>query len=406
MKEGWEYKTLGECCEKINGLWKGKKEPFVNVGVIRNANFTKEMTLDFSNIEYLYVEEKQFKTRKLRKGDLIVEKSGGSEKQPVGRAVLFLKEEGDYSFSNFTSVLRILNKDELLYNFLYKYLLYVYIRGDTKSMQKATTVIHNIEFEKYLNIQVPIIPMDEQRRIVSYLDSSFKLIDEIKNKALKSLTEAKALFQSALAEAMEPKEGWEEKTLGECCDKINGLWKGKKPPFIYVGVIRNANFTKKMTLDFSNIEYLDVEVKQYNSRKLKRGDLIIEKSGGSEKQPVGRAVLFLKGDGEYSFSNFTSVLRIKNNEELNHYFLYYFLLYIYQRGDTKTMQKATTGIHNIEFEKYLNIKIPIMSLNEQRRIVSYLDKLSSKVRAIEEKYQKMVEECDALKQAMLRDVFE
>ena len=248
--------------------------------------------------------------------------------------------------------------------------------------------------------------MDEQRRIVSYLDSSFKLIDEIKNKALKSLTEAKALFQSALAEAMEPKEGWEEKTLGECCDKINGLWKGKKPPFIYVGVIRNANFTKKMTLDFSNIEYLDVEVKQYNSRKLKRGDLIIEKSGGSEKQPVGRAVLFLKGDGEYSFSNFTSVLRIKNNEELNYYFLYYFLLYIYQRGDTKTMQKATTGIHNIEFEKYLNIKIPIMSLNEQRRIVSYLDKLSSKVRAIEEKYQKMVEECDALKQAMLRDVFE
>lgn len=234
MKEGWEYRTLGECCEKINGLWKGKKEPFVNVGVIRNANFTKEMTLDFSNIEYLYVEEKQFKTRKLRKGDLIVEKSGGSEKQPVGRAVLFLKEEGDYSFSNFTSVLRILNKDELLYNFLYKYLLYIYRRGDTKSMQKATTGIHNIEFEKYLNIQVPIIPMDEQRRIVSYLDSSFKLIDEIKNKALKSLTEAKALFQSALAEAMEPKEGWEEKTLGECCDKINGLWKGKKPPFIYV----------------------------------------------------------------------------------------------------------------------------------------------------------------------------
>ena len=42
----------------------------------------------------------------------------------------------------------------------------------------------------------------------------------------------------------------------------------------------------------------------------------------------------------------------------------------------------------------------------QKRIVSHLDKLSSKVRAIEEKYQKMVEECDALKQAMLRDVFE
>ena len=45
-------------------------------------------------------------------------------------------------------------------------------------------------------------------------------------------------------------------------------------------------------------------------------------------------------------------------------------------------------------------------LSTQKQIVSHLDKLSSKVRAIEEKYQKMVEECDALKQAMLRDVFE
>ena len=241
---------------------------------------------------------------------------------------------------------------------------------------------------------------------MSYLDSSFDLIDKIKENASKSLSEAKALFQSALAEAMEPKEGWEEKTLGDCCDKINGLWKGKKEPFINVGVIRNANFTKHMTLDYTNIEYLDVEVKQFNSRKLRKGDLIIEKSGGSEKQPVGRAVLFLKDDENYSFSNFTSVLRIKNKEELSYEFLYKYLLFIYVRGDTRSMQKATTGIHNLEFEKYLNIKIPIIPLDEQRCIVSRLDSLSSKVRAIEEKYQKMIAECDALKQAMLREVFE
>ena len=42
MKEGWTYKKLGEVCDTINGLWKGKKPPYINVGVIRNANFTKE----------------------------------------------------------------------------------------------------------------------------------------------------------------------------------------------------------------------------------------------------------------------------------------------------------------------------------------------------------------------------
>ena len=35
MRKGWEYKKLGEVCDVINGLWIGKKEPFINVAVIR-----------------------------------------------------------------------------------------------------------------------------------------------------------------------------------------------------------------------------------------------------------------------------------------------------------------------------------------------------------------------------------
>ena len=35
LPDGWCVVTLKDLCENINGLWKGKKEPFVNVGVIR-----------------------------------------------------------------------------------------------------------------------------------------------------------------------------------------------------------------------------------------------------------------------------------------------------------------------------------------------------------------------------------
>ena len=215
MKEGWEYSTIGDLCDKMNGLWKGKIGPFVNVGVIRNANFTKSFTLSFDNIEYLDVEAKQFKTRKLQKGDLIVEKSGGSEKQPVGRTVLFDREEGEYSFSNFTSVLRIKDREVISPEFLYKYILFVYLRGDTRKMQKATTGIHNIEFDKFLSIPVPKIPLSEQQSIVDYLDSAFAKIDAMKANAEKALNEAKALFQASLKEMLEPKEGWEEKKGGK-----------------------------------------------------------------------------------------------------------------------------------------------------------------------------------------------
>ena len=75
---------------------------------------------------------------------------------------------------------------------------------------------------------------------------------------------------------------------------------------------------------------------------------------------------------------------------------------IRQKGLGKVKLKV---VHtNIPALKTIHIYLP--NLSTQKQIVSRLDKLSSKVRDIEEKYQKMAEECDALKQAMLRDVFE
>lgn len=60
MPDGWTITTIKDICENINGLWKGKKEPLVNVGVIRNANFTKDFKLDYTNIEYIDVEQRAF----------------------------------------------------------------------------------------------------------------------------------------------------------------------------------------------------------------------------------------------------------------------------------------------------------------------------------------------------------
>ncbi len=163
--------------------------------------------------------------------------------------------------------------------------------------------------------------------------------------------------------------GWTSIRLGDLCFTINGLWKGKKPPFVTVGVIRNANFTKDFQLDYSNIAYLDVEEKQYEKRKLKSGDIIVEKSGGSDHQPVGRTILFNKTDGGYSFSNFTAVLRINEGFPVLPEYLNMFLHAVYQQGITKRMQTQTTGIHNLIFDQFLTMTVLLPSLAEQKRIM-------------------------------------
>lgn len=168
---------------------------------------------------------------------------------------------------------------------------------------------------------------------------------------------------------------WSVTTIDYLCSVIGGLWKGKKPPFVNVGVIRNTNFSKEFKLDLTNVAYLDVEVKQFENRRLRDGDIILEKSGGSEKQPVGRVILYDKVEGTFSNSNFTSVLRIKDNALITPQYLYNVLLHLYLCGVTRSMQKHTTGIHNLMIEKYLALDIPIPPINEQIRIVSAIDNL-------------------------------
>ena len=176
---GWSCTTIKNVCENINGLWKGKKEPLVKVGVIRNANFTKDFKLDYSNIEYIYVEQRAFSQRHLLNGDLIVEKSGGSDKNPVGRAVLYEGTNGVFSYSNFTMVLRIKHKEVILSKFLYYYILAKYQAGVMNSMQTQTTGLHNLILDKYLTMPLYLPPRQEQKRIISKIEILFNKLDTI-----------------------------------------------------------------------------------------------------------------------------------------------------------------------------------------------------------------------------------
>ena len=179
LPDGWCITSISEMCENINGLWKGKKEPFVKVGVIRNANFTKDFKLDYSKIEYIDVEERAFKKRHLLNGDLIVEKSGGSDNNPVGRAILYEGKDAIFSFSNFTMVLRIHYKDVLSYKYLYYYIMSKYQKGEMRLMQTQTTGLHNLILDKYLDIPLCLPPYQEQQRIINKIEETFGVLDLI-----------------------------------------------------------------------------------------------------------------------------------------------------------------------------------------------------------------------------------
>ncbi|WDL71464.1 N-6 DNA methylase [Helicobacter winghamensis] len=167
----------------------------------------------------------------------------------------------------------------------------------------------------------------------------------------------------------------EQIALAECGEFIGGLWTGKKPPFIKAKVIRNTNFSLKGTLKLDS-EYpeLEVEKSQFEKRKLEYGDIIIEKSGGSSTQAVGRVVIFTFQTNEpYSFSNFTTRLRV-TRDDINPFFLHLVLHYIYQQGITFAMQGGMSGIRNLDMNLYKRLKIPKPDIKIQTQIVEECEK--------------------------------
>ena len=259
----------------------------------------------------------------------------------------------------------------------------------------------------FTDLHIPLPPLVEQQRIVTEIEKWFALIDQIEQGKVNLQTTIKQTKSKILDLAIHGKlvpqdpndepsiellqrinpdftpcdnghyaqlpDGWCAVALKDLCENINGLWKGKKEPFVNVGVIRNANFTKDFKLDYSNIEYIDVEQRTFAKRHLENGDLIVEKSGGSDNNPVGRTILYEGKSGVFSFSNFTMVLRIRYNDTVLSKYLYYCILAKYQTGAMRLMQTQTTGLHNLILNKFLLMSICLPPLYEQRRIIDQIE---------------------------------
>jgi len=183
---------------------------------------------------------------------------------------------------------------------------------------------------------------------------------------------------------------------------LNGLWTGKKPPFVTTGVIRNTNFTESGRIDYSDVACLEVEAKQLAKRQLKPGDIIVERSGGGPKQPVGRVVYFDRKDGPFSFSNFTSAIRVNDTATIDAKFAFYGLLELYQSGGTEDIQRRTTGIRNLDFTAYKErASFPKISLAEQRKIAGVLGLVQ---RAMEQQ-ERLIALTTELKKTLLHQLF-
>lgn len=374
MKEGWEYKKLGEVCRKSNNI---KWDDVSNDASFRYIDLTSvdRNDLCIHNPQIITKENAPSRAKQIIKaGDVIF-----ATTRPTLRRVSLIDEiyDGDICSTGFC-VLR--PNIEINSKFIFYALLnegfYKYIEPlQTGANYPAVTdsVVKN-----YI---IPVPPLSEQQSIVDYLDSAFAKIDAMKANAEKALNEAKALFQAALKEMLEPKEGWNSMKLGD---------------FAYM---KAGDFVKASDIYQNYAEglypcYGGNGFRGYVNEPNQEGDYCLIGRQGALCGCVNRA----KG----IFRTTEHAVIVKPYQDIPTSLVYYMLINLNLNKYATGAAQPGLSVKNIAEQ----VIIPVPPRNAHFTIAATLDSLKSKVDRLQENYDKISQECDALKQAILRKVFE
>ncbi len=396
MKIQWRTKTLDDTCQFINGLWKGEKPPFTYIGVIRNTNFTREGTLDDSDIAYIDVEAKKLEKRLLQFGDVILEKSGGGPKQAVGRVALFDKKDGDFSFSNFTAAVRVLDPHELDFRFLHKFLHWTYLSGVTEGMQSHSTGIRNLDGDAYKAIQITFPPLPEQHRIVGILDEAFEGIATAKASAEKNLQNARALFESHLQSVFTQRgEGWVEKVFSAVCEISSTLVDPRLPEYQELPHVGGANIeTKTGGL---------IDLKTAKEEGLKSGKFLFDETMVLYSKIRPYLMKVARPDFKGLCSADIYPLSVKQ-DQLNRDFLFHLLL-APAFTEYAISGSARAGMPKVNRDHLFAFRACLPPLKKQKKCAEQLDALHEVTQRLETIYQRKLAALEALKKSLLHQAF-
>lgn len=208
MKDGWEYKKLGEVGDIITGSTPSTKEEdnynSSDVCFVKPSDIPKQ-GIGFLSETGFYISRKAYNnSRKLPKGSVLTTCIGIIGKVGILNVDATCNQQINaiIPHSNISSTF-------LAYSILSKrhYLEHI-------SNAPVVPIINKKEFS---NTTIPIPPLAEQERIVAELDLLSSIIDK-KKAQLKELDQlAQSIFYTMFGDPITNEKGWEVKTIGDTC---------------------------------------------------------------------------------------------------------------------------------------------------------------------------------------------
>ena len=219
-----------------------------------------------------------------------------------------------------------------------------------------------VKWNAIANYEFDLPSIEEQKVLADKLWAAYKVKESYRQLLSTTDEMLKAKFQEMFGDVDFPKK----KISDLLADNFSGEWGEDDVDNLGTLVIKTNNFNNDGSIDFTQLITRNIDAKRVERKRLKSGDILLERSGGTKDNPVGRVVYFDK-EGTFVTNNFVQTLR--TSEIVNSKYLFYSLYIFYntQKMEIRRLGHQTSGIQNLDFHKFVDreVKLPSMELQQQ-----------------------------------------
>ncbi len=265
-----------------------------------------------------------------------------------------------------------------------------------RAASEGTTNRVRLQEERFLVQEIPLPPLEEQRRIVARLDVFCAKITEAHSLSRQALDEAEAVFEEARATLFQGALRQSAVSLQDLAKLERGKFShrprndqrffGGSHPWIQIAEIeRSGKFIREWCTTL-NDEGLGI------SKKFPQGTVLVSIA----------ATIGAVGILDFDCCVPDSVVGVTSRGGMDGEFLYHFLGFVRSHLESVAPQSAQK---NINLKILSRLRTPRLPLSEQRRIVVYLDGLQAMIDALKRLQAEASAELDALMPAILDGAF-
>lgn len=350
------------------------------------------------------IEANQLKTRQLKKGDLLIEKSGGGEKQLVGCVVSF-----DHDFkavcSNFVARMPVVR------GLPPRYWCYVHAALYAGKLNypaiKQTTGIQNLDSSAYLDTPVPFPKRSEQHAIATFLDRDTGRIDRLVSKKLELIERLKEKRSALISRTVTRGLRNQDIQLRRLRRLLDGIDTGFTPDSYnfpaqegQAGVLKSGCVNGGV-FDPNENKLLADDVEPPAKLEVKIGDILMSRASGSSDLIGSVAQVRHQPTARLYLSDKTFRLRVNKSRCVSE-FLVVAMGSSYLRSQISQIISGAQGLaKNIAQSDMRELLMPCPPLDEQHAIANVLGLETSKIDRMVEKVEKALERLREYRSALV-----